>query len=162
MQNKEILLWKRKILKKYQIVIKQQQIIYGGHFDIPTIKEEIIELTKQTEESNFWNDRQNAESILKTLNEKKNLVSSIETQNESIRTNLELLELLELEPDLELEKQLEDTVCQLNHDIEQLNLLLLLNGPYDKNNCILEVHSGAGGTEACDWALMLYRMYTRW
>ena len=83
-------------------------------------------------------------------------------QNESIRTNLELLELLELEPDLELEKQLEDTVCQLNHDIEQLNLLLLLNGPYDKNNCILEVHSGAGGTEACDWALMLYRMYTRW
>ena len=83
-------------------------------------------------------------------------------QNESIRTNLELLELLELEPDLELEKQLEDTVCQLTQDIEQLNLLLLLNGPYDKNNCILEVHSGAGGTEACDWALMLYRMYTRW
>ena len=46
--------------------------------------------------------------------------------------------------------------------MEELNLLLLLNGPYDKNNCILDIHSGAGGTEACDWALMLYRMYTRW
>ena len=67
-----------------------------------------------------------------------------------------------MEPDLELEKQLEESVQQLNKDVEQLNLLLLLNGPYDKNNCILEVHSGAGGTEACDWALMLYRMYTRW
>ena len=50
----------------------------------------------------------------------------------------------------------------LPKEIEKLSLLLLLNGPYDKNNCILEIHSGAGGTEACDWAMMLYRMYTRW
>lgn len=46
--------------------------------------------------------------------------------------------------------------------IEKLNLLLLLNGPYDNNNCILDIHSGAGGTEACDWAMMIYRMYSRW
>ena len=46
--------------------------------------------------------------------------------------------------------------------VEELNLLLLLNGPYDKNNCILEIHPGAGGTESCDWANMLYRMYLRW
>ena len=46
--------------------------------------------------------------------------------------------------------------------IETLKLLLLLNGPYDKNDCILEIHPGAGGTESCDWANMLYRMYTRW
>ena len=51
---------------------------------------------------------------------------------------------------------------QISEDVEQLNLLLLLNGPHDKLDCILEVHSGAGGTEACDWAMMLYRMYMRW
>ena len=43
-----------------------------------------------------------------------------------------------------------------------MSLLLLLDGPYDKNDCTLEIHPGAGGTESCDWALMLYRMYTRW
>jgi peptide chain release factor 2 len=57
---------------------------------------------------------------------------------------------------------LEKETHELVSKIEQFELLTLLNGPYDKNNCILEIHSGAGGTEACDWALMLYRMYTRW
>lgn len=47
-------------------------------------------------------------------------------------------------------------------EIAELNLLLMLNGPYDKNDCILDIHPGAGGTESCDWASMLYRMYTRW
>ena len=73
-----------------------------------------------------------------------------------------MLDLLELEPDQDMEAQLEETTLELNNKVEQLNLLLLLNGPYDKNDCILEVHSGAGGTEACDWAMMIYRMYTRY
>ena len=73
-----------------------------------------------------------------------------------------MLDLLELEPDQDIESQLEITTLELNEKVEQLNLLLLLNGPYDKNDCILEVHSGAGGTEACDWAMMIYRMYTRY
>ena len=90
------------------------------------------------------------------------MVNSIESKQEEISSSLELLELLEIEIDPEMEVQLEDSVTKLNGEIEQLNLLLLLNGPYDKNDCILEVHSGAGGTEACDWAMMLYRMYTRY
>lgn len=69
---------------------------------------------------------------------------------------------MELEPDADIEHQIEETIEGLPKEMEELNLLLLLNGPYDKNNCILDIHSGAGGTEACDWALMLYRMYTRW
>ena len=137
-------------------------LIYGGHFDIPKIKQEILELSQKTEDSSFWNDRQTAESIIKQLNEKKELVNSIESKQEEISSSLELLELLEIETDPEMEVQLEDSVTKLNGEIEQLNLLLLLNGPYDKNDCILEVHSGAGGTEACDWAMMLYRMYTRY
>ena len=67
-----------------------------------------------------------------------------------------------MESDEELEKQINTDFETLRRRTEELKLLLLLNGPYDKNDCILEIHSGAGGTEACDWADMLYRMYTRW
>ena len=56
----------------------------------------------------------------------------------------------------------EEELINFEKEINNLELLLLLNGEYDKNNCILEIHSGAGGTEACDWANMIYRMYTRW
>ena len=70
--------------------------------------------------------------------------------------------MLEIEEDEEQERQLEKDMYQIVEEVEQLNLLLLLNGPHDKLDCILEVHSGAGGTEACDWAMMLYRMYMRW
>ena len=79
-----------------------------------------------------------------------------------INDNLEIIELLELEPDNTMEMSLEEFANNLNNELNKLNLVLLLNGPHDKNNCIVDIHSGAGGTEACDWAMMLYRMYTRW
>ena len=72
------------------------------------------------------------------------------------------MDLLEIETDEKTELQLETEVQDIIEEVEKLNLLLLLNGPHDKLDCILEVHSGAGGTEACDWAMMLYRMYLRW
>ena len=79
-----------------------------------------------------------------------------------IESNKELLDLLETEYDEELYQELTTSVERINKETEELNLLLLLNEPYDKNNCILEIHPGAGGTESCDWASMLYRMYLRW
>ena len=96
------------------------------------------------------------------MNEKKTLVDQVENMKLKINDNIELIDLLELESDEETEIQLEKDVQVIETEVEELNLLLLLNGPHDKLDCILEVHSGAGGTEACDWALMLYRMYTRW
>lgn len=96
------------------------------------------------------------------MTEKKNVVSSVEDLKLEITDNLELLELIEMESDMDLQEQIEEFAEGLGEKLNQLNLFLLLNGPYDKNNCILEIHSGAGGTEACDWAMMLYRMYTRW
>ena len=96
------------------------------------------------------------------MNEKKSLVDQVEGMKSKINDNIELLDLLELEPDETTEQQLEQDTTAIEKEVEELNLLLLLNGPHDKLDCILEVHSGAGGTEACDWALMLYRMYTRW
>ena len=64
--------------------------------------------------------------------------------------------------DNEFLKLLEDEYLEVSLSLEKLELLFLLDGEFDKNNCVLEVHSGAGGTEACDWTMMLYRMYTRW
>ena len=69
---------------------------------------------------------------------------------------------MKLDSDQEIVEQIEESITNLPERLEKLNMLLLLSGPYDKNNCIIDIHSGAGGTEACDWALMLYRMYTRW
>ena len=79
-----------------------------------------------------------------------------------LEENIELLELLETENDQGLYNEVEKTTSSLSKRTNELNLLLLLNGPYDKNSCILDIHPGAGGTESCDWASMLYRMYTRW
>ena len=82
----------------------------------------------------------------------------MESLKQELETNLELLEVLNEEELQEIENSIHD----LSKRVEELSLLLMLNGPYDKNNCILEIHPGAGGTESCDWASMLYRMYLRW
>ena len=116
-------------------------MIYGGHFDIDSKKERINELELITQDINFWNDRENATKVI---------------------DDLEMTDLLIEEGDSELLNSLEEETNTLNSEIEKLEIFLLLSGPYDKNNCILEIHSGAGGTEACDWADMLFRMYLRY
>ena len=110
----------------------------------------------------FWDDKENADSVIKEISDLKNLTQDIKEIKESNQNSLELLELLLVEKDDELLHNLEQDAINESKKLEELSILLLLNGPYDKNNCTLEVHSGAGGTESCDWANMLYRMYTRY
>lgn len=81
---------------------------------------------------------------------------------DKIQSNLEMLMMLKDAPDLELEQVLISETKIIEQELEEINLLLLLNGPYDSCDCILDIHPGAGGTESCDWANMLYRMYTRY
>ncbi len=111
---------------------------------------------------NFWDNKDKADSTLKEISELKNLTQDIKNLKEETQNNLEILELLLVEKDEELLHNLEEEIKNSTEKLEKLSVLLLLNGPYDKNNCTLEVHSGAGGTEACDWAAMLYRMYLRY
>ncbi len=99
---------------------------------------------------------------MKELNDLKDQVTKIDTLKNTITSNLEIIDLLEEESDDSLESDVINSIKDIEKEVEALNLLVLLNGPYDKNNCILEIHPGAGGTESCDWANMLYRMYTRW
>lgn len=137
-------------------------MIYGGHFDIDSKKDRINELELITHDINFWNDRDNATKVIDELNSLKEIVESINNVLKTIDNDLEMTELLIEEGDLELLNSLEEETNTLNSEIEKLEIFLLLSGPYDKNNCILEIHSGAGGTEACDWADMLFRMYLRY
>ena len=110
--------------------------------------------------SDFWNDKKSAEVIIDELNSLKQIVESLVSTKEKIEGNLELLQTSI--DDIEMLIVLEEEVKDINKTVDKLETATLLDGPYDKNNCVLEVHSGAGGTEACDWANMLYRMYLRW
>ena len=137
-------------------------IIYGGDFDIPRKKEEVESLRKKTLEDDFWTDREKAEEIMKDLTTKESIIKEIEDLSKEINSSLELTQLLMDEPNEEFMRENEESIQKISKKVEEYQLLTLLNGPYDKNDCILEIHPGAGGTESCDWASMLYRMYLRW
>lgn len=110
----------------------------------------------------FWNLKEHAESVIKQMNELKEVTEDLEKIKREVEEKEELLELLKVDPDIELTNTIQQEMPELSKKLEEVKLFLLLNGPYDHNNCILEIHSGAGGTEACDWANMLYRMYLRY
>lgn len=110
----------------------------------------------------FWNDQKRAQHLIE---EDKKLKTKYESFNElvSLLDNCQLiLEIQQEEADEDLQNELETDLELLSQKVNQFELLQLLNQPYDKNNAILEIHPGAGGTEAQDWGEMLYRMYQRW
>ena len=137
-------------------------MIYGGHFDPNIKKDRIKELENEMNNSNFWDDKSHSEEVLSELNFLKSKLSKIEELKNKIESNLEICEMLKENTDKELLELLISDISIIEENIETSELELLLSGPYDKCDCILEIHPGAGGTESCDWASMLYRMYTRW
>ncbi len=96
------------------------------------------------------------------INNLKDIVHNNIELKDKISNDLELIEILELENDSKTQNEIEQDISSLKEKINELEMFTLLNSEYDKNNCILEIHAGAGGTEACDWANMLYRMYQRY
>ena len=110
----------------------------------------------------IWDDKDNADKLIKEISELKTLTQDIKNLKESNTNNLEMIELLLVEKDDEQLHNLEEETKKESKQLEELSILLLLDGEYDNANCTLSISSGAGGTEACDWANMLYRMYTRY
>ena len=132
------------------------------HFDVENKEKELKELESKTTENDFWNDTDNSSKVLKQINSLKSKVEGFKKLNNELNNLLEMSELLQVEEDEELAKELLKSTDILEKDIEKLEITTLLSGKYDNNNAILTIHPGAGGTEAQDWAEMLYRMYTRW
>ena len=132
------------------------------HFDLISLKSQLKVLEEQTTKQDFWEDSKNSSIILKQINSLKSKIENYTKIDTEINNVIEMSELLNLEPDEELAKEVLKTTSTLEKEIEKLEITTLLSGKYDNNNAILTIHPGAGGTEAQDWAEMLYRMYTRW
>ena len=110
---------------------------------------------------NFWNDKKHSEEVISLLNSEKKILDDVKNLINETNDYLDMAKTIEATDDESL-KWLEEESKTLNKKIDETETLILLNGDYDKNDAVLEIHSGAGGTEACDWANMLYRMYSRY
>jgi len=133
----------------------------GGHFDIEEKTTKISEIEKIMNEPNFWDDIDKANNLNKELTLLKKETSTYNNLTKETLSNNEILELLEIEFSDELANELDKDINTLYTKIEELEIATLLNGEYASSDCYLEIHPGAGGTESCDWASMLQRMYQR-
>lgn len=124
----------------------------GGHFDVVFLTSEKERLEKKVNEETFWSNVTNAN---KTYQQLKLIKKELKEYNELVDNIDIMLELMELE-DISMED-----VDRIRAQVEELEICTLLNQEYDNYNCYLEIHPGAGGTESCDWADMLLRMYQR-
>lgn len=141
-------------------ILENEYQICGGYFDFEVRSERIKVLENEILKDGFWNDQKLSSKIISELNEHKNLISSLTDIKTSVESNLEILK--EMDNDLETASLLEGEIKVIEDKINELEIKLLLNNPYDAGDLILEIHAGAGGTESCDWASMLKRMYLRW
>ena len=129
---------------------------------IPKAREELAELQKETEQEGFWNDLERSQQVSRQV---KRLENKIKKHDKLVSEWEDTLTLCEMAQEEDDPSQLEEVVSgyeTLEKEISERRLAALLSGEYDANNAILTFHAGAGGTEAQDWAEMLYRMYCRW
>ena len=132
------------------------------HFDISKLEAELAESEKQTLEEGFWADTTKSSTILAKIKSLKAKITTYSRLTSEVNNLIELTELVELENDEQTAKDIIKNTNTIQKEIEKFELTTLLSGKYDKNNAIITLHPGAGGTESQDWAEMLYRMYTRW
>jgi len=114
------------------------------------------------QEADFWNDQENAQKILQKTKQLKEKVARFENLSSKIDDLEVLIELSDAEDDLSTLGEISSERKEIEEKLEELRIETLLSGEYDRNNAILTIHAGAGGTEACDWVSMLFRMYVRW
>ena len=127
-----------------------------------TVKHRLEEFNARVEDPDLWNDPENAQKLMR---ERQSLIDAVEGHDNmqtELKDSIELIELGEMEDDQDVIKDAEAAIEGLVKTAAAKELEALLNGEADANDTFLEVHSGAGGTESCDWASMLARMYVRW
>lgn len=110
---------------------------------------------------NFWDDVDKANKTNQELTNLKREITSYKKNEKDLNYSKEMLELITLEPSEELSQELEQSLKEISNSIDELEIDTLLSGEHDSSDCYLEIHPGAGGTESCDWASMLQRMYMR-
>lgn len=128
---------------------------YGGLFDIGKLESELNFLKEEMNADDFWMDLERAGIVNRKYAKISKLITDINNIKTSINDNLELLEILN-EDEI---KDIFNSIDVITKELDELEIENLLNGEFDDLNCYLEIHPGAGGTESCDWASMLLRMY---
>ena len=123
---------------------------------------EIKEYDAKMQAVGFWDDQRKAQEVINAANAIKDKVNTFYTLEGEVEDLAVAFELILEEPDEDLQVELESQISEVSEKLNKFELEILLSGPYDANNAILELHPGAGGTESQDWAEMLYRMYTRY
>ena len=129
---------------------------------ISSLKENLNILKQETEKEDFWNDRENSNKVFSRIKKIEKKINSYESILSTLENLIDMSNLLLVEYDTELSKELLNNSKDIAKQIENLELETLLSGKYDINNAIITLHPGAGGTESQDWAEMLYRMYGKW
>ena len=134
----------------------------GVAFEADKLIEERLRLEKELTEPNIWDDRERTNGITGRLKKIRNTVEPWSGVKREVEDLYELYSMAIEEDEETLEDEIKDQITGLQKKTEVLEKLSLLSGENDPSNCYLTIHSGAGGTEACDWASMLLRMYLRW
>ena len=134
----------------------------GGLFDIEKKKENVEELEEKTKDNSFWEDTENSTKVLQEIKVLKNSITNFEEIYNLLQDTFVLIELGNEEGDESIVPEVKQNVKMLGKRIDNLEVQSLLSGKHDTANAIITIHPGAGGTEAQDWAEMLYRMYSMW
>ncbi len=132
------------------------------HFDLANKSKRIEELEREMEAPDFWNNAEVSQQKMKTLKSLKDDIETyhnLETHYDDIET---LIMMAEEENDTSLIPEIEEAVASYEKTYDAIRIKTLLSGEFDADAAIVSLNAGAGGTESCDWASMLYRMYTRW
>ena len=133
----------------------------GDVLNIIVLEKEIKELQEKSEQPGFWDNPTESQSVLKTLKYKKNTLDNYIELKKNIESIIELTDLALDGDDASLAEEILAELDKIQKEYEKQKIEVLLNGEYDHSNAIITIHPGAGGTEAQDWAEMLYRMYCR-
>ncbi|WP_156898113.1 peptide chain release factor 2 [Methylocapsa acidiphila] len=142
--------------------IKQSMGLLRRHLDVESSIRRLAELNNKAEDPNLWNDAEAAQKIMRERTELEDRLGSIKRFESELEDAVTLIELAEAEEDADSEREGLDQLKALKFEAERRQIEALLSGEVDGNDAYIEVHSGAGGTESCDWARMLFRMYARW
>ena len=142
--------------------IEKSLALLAKRLDYETAPYRLEEFNAIIEDPSLWDDQERAQKLMRDRQLLVDAISIYEGIKQDLSDNLEMIELGELEEDLEVVKDAENALKALAKTAGEKELEALLDGEADSNDTFLEINSGAGGTESCDWALMLARMYVRW
>lgn len=134
----------------------------GSALKIDELRSRADEFEAQTYAEDFWADQSKSSKVLQSLKQLKDRIEAYELLGTRLEDALTLAEMAIEENDEGSTEEVLSELADIETEAEKQRIEILLSGEYDRNNAILSLHPGAGGTEAQDWALMLYRMYTRW